>query len=216
MTVLTKKAILKAMDPDEKEPLVVTPLTDPKQIGDSSIDVRLGHEFIVFRRSQLKSLDYAKDHAKWQNIIHRSQERVRVSLFDEFVLHPGELTLGSTLEFISLPTTLAASVEGRSSWGRLGLIIATATAIGPGYKGCLTLEIVNEGEVPIVVYPGLKVAQIILYKVEGVADYRGKYHCPIGPEYPKPDSDWESTLWSGQGQEESSEAPQLLIENGKK
>src|SRR5439155_26160938 len=102
----------------------------------------------------------------------RSQESIRISLHDQFIIHPGQLVLGATLEYLSLPKTVAASVEGRSSWGRLGLIIATACSVAPGFKGCITLELVNDGEVPLVLYPGVRIAQLIFHRTLKSASYR--------------------------------------------
>jgi dCTP deaminase len=106
--------------------------------------------------------------------------------------------LGATLEYISLPEDLGASVEGRSSWGRVGLIIATACSIAPGFKGCITLELVNNGDVPLVVYPGLKIAQLVLYRAENAGKYLSpgaKYDCPTGPQFSRIHMDKDIELW---------------------
>lgn len=84
---------------------------------------------------------------------------------DYFVLHPRQFVLGETLEWIHLPADLAAFVTSRSSWGRDGLIIATATGVHPGYSGILTLELTNLGEIPLRLYPGLSVAQLFIFEV---------------------------------------------------
>ncbi len=196
MSVLARSAIRGAMAAEE-DPLVITPILDPKQIGPASVDVRLGHEFIVWRRSALNCIDQGKKEESWERTLHKSQERIRVRTREQFVLHPGELVLGATLEYIALPRQLVASVEGRSSWGRLGLIIATATTVLPGFRGCLTLEIINSGEVPLIVYPGVRVAQLVFHRVEGESPkYDGKYNCPIGPEFTKRDLGPDARWWS--------------------
>ncbi len=100
-------------------------------------------------------------------------------------MHPGQLVLGSTLEYVQLPRDLMAYVIGKSSWGRMGLVIATATKVDPGFKGCITLEIVNEGEIPLVLYPGLPIAQLVLHAVVDGDAYAGGYSCAVGPEFPK-------------------------------
>jgi len=87
-------------------------------------------------------------------------------------------------------------VAGKSSWGRMGLIIATATKVDPGFKGCITLEILNEGEVPITLYPGLPIAQLVFHLASKDDGYEGAYDCPIGPEFPrfdklKKNKDWQ-------------------------
>jgi dCTP deaminase len=179
------------------DPLIVTPLLDREQIGASSIDVRLGNQFIVLRRSSLSRIDPADapDNAQWETTLHRSQQRTRIATFKEFVLHPGQLALGATLEFISIPKEVSASVEGRSSWGRLGLIVATASTIGPGFKGCVTLELVNSGEVPLILHPGVRIAQIVIHELSGSSQYSGKYNCPVGPEFSRIHEDREIRIW---------------------
>jgi dCTP deaminase len=84
---------------------------------------------------------------------------------DFFVLHPQKFVLGITLEWIRLPSTLAAYITGKSSWGRRGLIIETAAGIHPGFTGCLTLELTNIGEVPIRLEPGMRVCQVFFHQV---------------------------------------------------
>lgn len=99
-------------------------------------------------------------------------------------------------EYLSLPKGLTATVEGRSSWGRLGLIIATACNVDPGFKGCLTLELVNNGEAPLVLYPGVRIAQLVFHRAEGEGYYRGgKYDCPVGPQFSRIGDDKEIPFW---------------------
>ena len=86
-----------------------------------------------------------------------------------FYLHPRNFVLGVTLEWIRLPINLAGYVIGRSSWGRRGLVIATAIGVHPGFKGCLTLELSNVGEIAIELRPGIRICQLCLHSVEGLA-----------------------------------------------
>ena len=208
MGVLTKSEIWKRLKEDQPEKrLVITPLVrGGDEIGTSSVDVHLGHEFIVFRRAKTISIDVKdsskskekdspkseeKDRSKFSENIYRYQEKVRISRGQKFVLHPHQLVLGSSIEYVSLPDNLSGNIIGRSTWGRTGLIIATATKIDPYFKGCVTLELVNEGEVPLVLYPGLCVAQIVFTTTDGTATYDGEYKCPTGPEFPKLDKEEE-------------------------
>lgn len=182
--------------PSSDDPLVITPLLDASQVGAASVDVRLGHEFIVLGRSLVSHMD-PTDTPSWGRVLHRSQEKVRISLFKKFVIHPGQLVLGATLEYICVPQTLAASVEGRSSWGRVGLIIATASTIAPGFKGCITLELINSGDVPLILYPGVRIAQLVFHGTEGSGDYGGKYACPTGPQFTRILGDPDIAFWAG-------------------
>lgn len=172
MSVLGKtklQKLLQARKLDNR--LIVTPLLDPNQVGPASIDVRLGHDFITTRRGNLPYIDPG------QIAIdpNRYQSRHYVNLREAFYLHPNELVLASTLEYVRLPKSVAGSVTSRSTWGRAGLVIATATAVHPGFTGTITLELVNHGEVPLVLYPGLCVAQLVLNEAVGSEEYRGRF-----------------------------------------
>jgi dCTP deaminase len=167
--------------------LVVTPLLDPAvQIGPASIDLRLGSDFLLTRRAEGAGIDPASAN---QRAIEDTQELTTVPLGKPFWLHPQQFALGATLEFIRMPRHLGAYVVGRSSWGRIGLIVATAIMVQPGYHGSLTLELVNEGEGPIALYPGLRVAQLTVHRLGEATAHpyqaHAKYVSPIGPEPPK-------------------------------
>lgn len=102
-------------------------------------------------------------------------------------MHPQQFVLGATCEFLRLPSHLGAYVLGRSSWGRLGLLVATAVMIQPGFSGCITLELVNAGDSPIRLFPGLKVAQLAVHSTAGstahaYSDTGGSYRSPTGPQ----------------------------------
>ena len=144
-----------------EDAFAVTPILDPDQIGDGSVDLRLGPDFIVTRRATALPLF---DPARVDEIAGRVrdfQEYVRRPLGTAFYLHPGEFAIARTLEYVKLPCALHAQVLGRSSWGRLGLVIATATVIQPEFKGTITLELANVGTVPIVLYVGARIAQLV-------------------------------------------------------
>lgn len=186
MSVLTKEAIIQELsDGKTGEGLVITPLSID-QVGAGSVDLHLGSEFIVFQKASLASLDIdvVGDIAARKDT-HKYQEKVRIGRNEHFILHPRQLVLGATQEYISLPDDISASICGRSTWGRTGLIIATATQIEPAFKGCVTLELVNDGEIPLVLYSGIRVAQLILYKTVGSCSSKGRYQYQTGPEFPK-------------------------------
>jgi dCTP deaminase len=186
MSVLTKSEIWEELSKGvDGVGLVITPLVNAgKEIGTSAVDLHLGHEFIVFRRAKATSLNVQQGKNVEENV-HLHQQKQRMGPGQKFVLHPHQLVLGASVEYISLPGNLAGDIKGRSTWGRTGLVIATATKIDPGFKGCVTLELVNEGEIPLVLYPGLCVAQLVLFRTGKVVRYAGRYHCPTGPEFPK-------------------------------
>lgn len=184
--VLTSPEIIVAMRRlDLSERLVVTPLLNISEtIHDAAVDLRLGTEFVILKKQMMPSLNIA--HAKeLLRGVERYQQRFVRRVREEIVLHPGQLIIGSTLEYVQIPRGLMCYVIGKSTWGRTGLIIATATKIDPGFRGCVTLEIINEGEVPLVLVPGVPIAQLVLHRTEPDTVYKGVYSCPVGPEFPR-------------------------------
>lgn len=160
--------------------LIVTPLLEERQIGAGSIDIRLGTSIIIPKKTYVDSQDVTEQNKVLQ-IENRSYDKVRIRPGSKFVLHPHQLILGVTFEYVALPADIFAIIASRSSWGRLGLVVATASVIQPGFKGCITLELCNLGESPIALYPGLLVGQLVLYKVEGSGSpdsYEGRYDSP--------------------------------------
>lgn len=169
MSVLGRTEIIKALKHKSgSKRLFLTPMLHESQIGDASIDVRLGNDFYTTKHGNIGIID---PKTKGSN-----PERFRIHHWlnrgETFYLHPNELALASTIEYFSLPQNIAAYVTSRSKWGRLGLIIATAAAVHPGFKGTITLELVNHGNVPLALYPGLLVAQIVLFDALGATKYR--------------------------------------------
>jgi dCTP deaminase len=159
-----------------------------------SVDVRLGTEFVIIQHTSLHHIDPTV-RAQLKEKIGKYQERVRVGFGEQFVLHPNQLVLGSTLEYVGLPSDLAAVVVGRSSWGRLGVIIATATSVAPGFKGVITLELINGGQVPLILYPGIRIAQLVIEKTTSQASYSGRYDFPTGPQFSRIHEDKDMDFW---------------------
>ncbi len=173
----------------EAKRLVVTPLLQlPKG---AALDLRLGNRFIVFRRTVVEAFDPLAAGSDPRAIQHD----VELAWTERFVLHPNELVLGATLEYLVLPEDLSAQVITRSSYGRLGLLSATAVQIHPHFHGCLTLELVNLGTIPITLTPGERIAQLVVSQSGAVPDPgRDKYYCAIGPEFSKVRDDRESDV----------------------
>ncbi len=140
----------------------VTPILDPDQISGASIDLRLGPDLIVTKRD---TGALAFDPARMEEMRERLadyQTYVRRPLGTAFYLHPGDFAIARSLEYVTLPADLSGQAVGRSSWGRLGLVIATATLIQPNFQGTITLELANVGTVPLVLYVGTRIAQLTL------------------------------------------------------
>lgn len=159
--------------------LVVEPIENlEEQLGPASLDVRLGHRFRSFRYSHHSLIDplnyidepkveYEADGAK---VIKYDYSDLFI-MQKPFIIHPGNFVLGSTYEKITIPPDLAARLEGRSSLGRVGLIIhATAGWIDPGFSGHPTFEIANIGNIPVKLYPKMRVAQLVFVKLTSPAE----------------------------------------------
>ena len=154
-------------NPDD--PLVIRPTPDLDELKDSgsaSVDIRLGCWFQAFRNSRCSHLNVYGDPTLAPSESQLTKQHF-VPFGEPFILHPRAFVLAVTLEWIRLPSDIAAYVVGRSSWGRHGLIIATATGVHPGFTGCLTLELTNVGEIPITIKPGTTICQLFLHRVEG-------------------------------------------------
>jgi len=154
---------------------------DPSLLQPSSVDVRVDRLFRVFRNNRASFIDVKVE----QDLT----ELVEVADDEPFILHPGEFVLGSTLERIRLPDDLVARLEGKSSLGRLGLLIhSTAGFIDPGWDGHVTLELSNVANLPITIYPGMKIGQISFMQMTepaatpyGAAEIGSKYKGQRGP-----------------------------------
>ena len=144
--------------------LIIDPIED-EQIQPASVDVRLGNQFLVFRNHTSEVIDpYDKS--------VELMEPVDVGSDKPFILHPGEFVLGTTHEAIGLPDDLVARVEGKSSLGRLGLLIhATAGFVDPGWpRGQITLELSNVATLPIKLWPGMRVGQLSFHRLDRAAE----------------------------------------------
>jgi dCTP deaminase len=165
--------------------LVVDPLDDPElQIQPASIDLRLGREFLEFQRTNISCI-----HPDSEREIEEYVSESYVEDGDEFILHPGDFVLGTTHERVEIPPDLLAHVQGRSSLGRLAVVIhATAGVVDPGYRGQITLELSNLGTAPVALTPGMRISQLILTEMKRPADRpygseRGsKYQDQTGPQ----------------------------------
>lgn len=149
--------------------LRITPMPDPTTLeksGSASIDLRLGRWFLILRASRMPFIDIkTRGEAKPQPVYHFTKTHF-ISFGQKYYLHPRHFALATTLEWICLPTFLGGYVIGKSSWGRRGLIIATAAGVHPGFKGCLTLELTNVGEIPIAITPGIEICQLFLHRIK--------------------------------------------------
>ena len=155
---------------------------DPACVQPSSVDLHVDAGFRVFANSRYPFIDVRAE-------MPDLTELVEVGADEPFILHPGEFVLGSTLERVRIPVDLVARLEGKSSLGRLGLLIhSTAGYVDPGWDGTLTLELSNVANLPITIYPRMKIGQVSFFQLSspaeapyGAAATRSKYQGQRGP-----------------------------------
>ncbi len=155
---------------------------EPKMIQPSSIDVRLDKFFRVFENHKYEVIDPSKEQPELTR-------EIEVGNDEHFILHPGEFVLASTYEVVTLPDDIAARLEGKSSLGRLGLLThSTAGFIDPGFSGHITLELSNVANLPVKLFPGMKIGQLCLVKLSSAAEnpygsaiYGSRYQGQRGP-----------------------------------
>jgi dCTP deaminase len=149
---------------------------DPGLVQPASVDLLLGGSFRVFHNHRTAAIDLRDPPTNLTELIEISDD-------EAFVIHPGEFVLGVTREWVSLPDDIVARIEGKSSIGRLGLIVhATAGFVDPGFAGTLTLEITNLTRVPIKLWPGLPIAQLSFMGLDRAAE-RPYGHPDLGSHY---------------------------------
>ena len=147
----------------ESRRLVLDPW-DVEMLQPSSVDIRLDRYFRVFQNSRYTHIDPAQQQDELTTPVETPDG-------ESFVLHPGEFVLGSTFERVGLPDDLAGRLEGKSSLGRLGLLThSTAGFIDPGFTGHITLELSNVANLPITLWPGMKIGQLCLFRLSSPAE----------------------------------------------
>jgi dCTP deaminase len=183
--VISGPSLRLALDrPSRLKRLVVCPDFGDGPIESASRDLHLGHWFRVSRRTSLAKVDisYAEDRARARQ---QGQAEVFVAAGGEFILQPGDFALAVSMEYVCLPPDIMAFVEGKSSLGRAGLLIATATQVAPGFKGCIVLELYNAGTVPVILRPAMRVAQLIFVSTDHDVPakwlYAGAFQVQIRP-----------------------------------
>lgn len=184
--ILSDRTIRECLDSGR---IVIEPIGD-NAIQPSSVDLRIDRHFRVFRNHTLGIIDVKAN-------LEDLTELVEIDEDEAFILHPGEFVLGSTLERVVIPQDLVARLEGKSSLGRLGLLIhSTAGFVDAGWDGQLTLELSNVANLPITLYPGMKIGQISFQQMTTAADHpygsaelSSKYQNQVGP---RPSRYWEN------------------------
>ena len=191
--------------------LVVDPIDDlDMQVQPASLDLRLGEEFLEFQRTNISCI-----HPNRESEVSEYVTETHVPEGEEFILHPGDFVLGTTKERVEIPADLLATVEGRSSLGRLAIVIhATAGIVDPGYKGQITLELSNLGTAPVALTPGMRVSQLVFTELTQAAgrpygvERGSKYQNQSGPQASRIGADPEfDPEGAGAEPRDSDEAP---------
>lgn len=191
MAILSDKTIKEYL---EEGKIVIDPLKDEQQIQPSSVDMRLGDEFKVFKVIRKPYID-----PKDEEDIAEYMESSTVPEDEAFIIHPNEFALATTQEYVKVPDDLVARVEGRSSMGRLGVTMhVTAGYVDPGFEGRITLEISNIGAMPVALYPGQRVCQLVFETMTTPAELpyghpkrNSKYMKQLKPESSRVKLDYE-------------------------
>ncbi|MFX1537987.1 MAG: dCTP deaminase [Promethearchaeota archaeon] len=185
-TILSKEQIINYLS---ERKIVVEPILEHEQIDCASIDLRIDNYFAEFRTSK-------KSHINPANIAEEAREYlnfVRLECFkDAYYLQPKRFVLAQTFEYLALPNNIVGRLEGRSSVARQGLTVhAAAGFVDPGFKGHLVFELLNAGEMPIKLYPLMRVAKIAFYRSMKTNKYEGQYNIQVRIRSPKNDPDLE-------------------------
>ena len=191
MAILSDKTIKEYL---EEGKIVIDSSKDEQQIQPSSVDMRLGDEFKVFKVIRKPYID-----PKDEDDIAEYMESSTVPEGEAFIIHPNEFALATTQEYVKVPDDLVARVEGRSSMGRLGVTMhVTAGYVDPGFEGRITLEISNIGAMPVALYPGQRVCQLVFETMTTPAELpyghpkrNSKYMKQLKPESSRVKLDYE-------------------------
>lgn len=157
---------------EDSDPLVIAPTPDLSKLrkkASASVDLRLGTWFFAMKARRWPVLDEPTA-AAGISTANDLGNRYYVPFSGKYILHPRSFVLAVTLEWVRLPRNLGATVTGKSSWGRRGLIIETAPGVHPGFSGCLALEVTNVGEIPIALSPGVEICQLTLQRLDETQD----------------------------------------------
>ena len=198
MKLVSRKAILKALESTLPETLFIDPLLErDSQVNATAVDLRLGYDFLVSVMTRRASVELAPSRDRERRTIGSYFQETRRDLGDTFLLYPHQVTLATTLEYVSVPRNMFADIVTRSSYNRLG--IQLSTCVQPGYRGCISLELLNHGQSPVELIVGSRIVEARFYEIEGEADYieptraPRKYLANVRPVVSQADKDGELT-----------------------
>ncbi len=168
MQLLSKNQIFDSLESDDSDSLFIDPLLDREQIGEVTVDLRLGYDFLVSILTRKPYISVAHSDDNYRGLSSYFQ-KTRREFGEKFILYPNQVALTTTLEYLSLPSTTYADVLSRSSYTRLG--IKVNTMVQPGFRGCFPIELTNQGNNAIELVVGSRVFQTRLFNLNNQSDY---------------------------------------------
>jgi dCTP deaminase len=196
MSLWTRRQLLDAIHGGEGTPpkLHISPLLSPMQIGQVSVDIRLGYDFLVSVLNRQPTIRVAGDAASVLPGPKAHFQETRREIGDRFVLYPNQLVLGTSIEYFGMPDDAYAEIAPRSSYSRLGL--AVGGIMQPGFRGCVPLELLNHGNVPVELTVGARICQVRILQLDEASDYHEeaaerKYYGQVRPTVSKAAHDSE-------------------------
>ena len=194
MPLLDRDEILQSIDSDDPNSIFIDPLLDRGQVGAVTVDLRLGYDFLVSILTRKPSIDLSHGESGRRRGIATYFQETRREIGDPFILYPNQIVLTTTLEYLSLPTTVMVDIAARSSYARLG--IQTTTHVQPGFRGCVALELFNHGNTPVELRVGSRVCQARFFRSKQKEGYLNagsgrKYYCSVRPMVSMADHDRE-------------------------
>jgi len=171
MQLLNKDDINKLLCSEEQDSLFIDPLLDKKQVGSVTIDLRLGYDFLVSILTRKPFISLSQSEPNYRGLNSYFQ-KTRREIGEKFILYPNQVVLTTTLEYVSLPPNVYADVLSRSSYTRLGIHINTM--VQPGFRGCIPIELSNQGNNAIELIVGSRLVQTRLFELDTGHDYFSK------------------------------------------
>ena len=174
MHLLDRAAILTSLQSPTPDSLFIDPLLEESQVGNVTIDLRLGYDFLVSILTRKPSISITREVDGSHRAIKTYFQETRREIGEKFVVYPNQVVLATTLEYLSLPPDVYADILSRSSYTRLGIPINTM--LQPGYRGCAALELFNHGNSPIELVVGCRICQLRLYRLDSPRSYLDEGH----------------------------------------
>lgn len=192
MELLTKPRLVELIESDNPDSLFLDPLLDKDQIGNVTVDLRLGYDFLVSILTRNPYIGIARDDPFPHRGIESYFQETRREVGERFILYPNQVVLTTTLEYLSLPRDTYADVLSRSSYTRLGIHVNTM--VQPGFRGCIPLELFNHGNNAIELVVGSRICQARFFKAQDEHEYLEggelrKYYGDVRPTVSKADKD---------------------------